>query len=423
MKKKFDTFLFMPILALLAYGIVMIFSASSPTAALSPACNNDPFFFLKRHLIWLAAGLVAMVFAFKMDLKWWRKLSLPILGITLGLLAFTLFFGKEILGARRSIALGPLTFQASEMAKIALIFYLADALARRKEQVRDWKKLLVIVLMVGFVIIPVEKQPDLGTTIVLGATFVAMLFLAGARLWHLAVMTSVGLVVAVSRIANEAYRMRRIMAYSNPWIDPQGMGYQIIQSWIALGSGGPHGLGLGESKQKFFYLPEKFTDFIFAITGEELGLYYGTIPIVILFIFMLYKGMRIAANQKDPFLSLLAGGITFQICFQAFINMGVVSGMLPCTGIPLPFVSFGGSSLVFTMFSVGMLLNIAGEPGKKSELREDRDHVPRFGPRESVVHDSVAEKEKKPGEKSDTEECESLSPEAEREAIPIPYLR
>lgn len=423
MKKKFDTFLFMPILALLAYGIVMIFSASSPTAALSPACNNDPFFFLKRHLLWLAVGIVAMIIAFKMDLKWWRKFSLPALGLTLALLIFTLLFGKEILGAKRSIALGPFTFQASEMAKITLIFYLADALARRKEQVKDFTKLLFITLVAGVIIIPVEKQPDLGTTIVLGSTFITMLFLAGARIWHLAAMTAVGLVVAISRIANEAYRMRRIMAYSNPWVDPQGMGYQIIQSWIALGSGGPHGLGLGESKQKFFYLPEKFTDFIFAITGEELGLYYGTIPIVILFIFLLYRGMRIAANQKDPFLSLLAGGLTFQICFQAFINMGVVSGMLPCTGIPLPFISFGGTSLVFTMFSVGMLMNIAGEPGKKSELREDRDHVPRFGPRESAVHDSVAEKEKKPGDKSDTEECELSSQEAEREVIPIPYLR
>ena len=417
MKKKFDTFLFLPILGLIMYGVVMIFSASSPTAALSPACNFDPFFFLKRHLLWLTVGFLAMIFAYKMDLKWWRKFSLPLIVLTVGMLIFTMLFGAEVLGAKRWIRLGPITFQPSEFAKIALIFYLADALARRKEKVKQFKKLLMILVVFAVVVLPIEKQPDLGTTIVMGATLMGMLFLAGARIWHLAAMSIVGVVVAASRIMNEAYRMRRILAYSNPWVDPQGMGYQIIQSYIALGSGGMYGLGLGESRQKFFYLPEKFTDFIFAITGEELGLYYGTIPIVLLFMFLLFKGIKAAANQKDPFYALLAGGITFQICIQAFTNMGVVSGLLPCTGIPLPFISFGGSSLVFTMFSVGILLNIAGEPKKKPKFCRDRSHKPRFGPRESVVHDSVAEKEKNPGSQPDTEECELLSPVAEREAI------
>lgn len=415
MKKKFDTFLFMPALALIVYGIVMIFSASAPTAALSPACNYDPFFFLKRHLMWLGIGLAAMIFAYKMDLNWWRKLSLPFVGLTILLLVGVLLFGQEVLGAKRWLQAGPFTFQPSELAKIALIFYLADALARRKEQVRNFLKLLTVIAIFGAVVVLIEKQPDLGTTIALGATFLGMLFLAGAQITHLAGMTIVGLVVAVSRIMNESYRIKRIMVFRDPWADPQGMGYQIIQSFIALGSGGPFGLGLGESRQKYFYLPEKFTDFIFAITGEELGLVYGTIPIVILFIILLYKGLRTAANARDPFMCLLAGGITFQIVFQAFINMGVVSGILPCTGIPLPFISFGGSSLLFTLFSLGLLLNVAGEPRRKTVHRDDpHSSRHRFGPRESVVHESksLSEKEMEKGQVACLQ-CESSSLEEE----------
>jgi len=412
MKKKFDTFLFIPVLCLLCYGVFMIFSASAPTAALDSKCNYDPLFFLKRHLLWLAIGMVALVIGYNINLKWWRKLSLPIIVSTILLLIATLSFGKEILGARRWIQLGPITFQPSEFAKIALIFYLADALARRKDQVRNFKKLLMVLVIFALVVGPIEKQPDLGTTIVLGTTLLAMLFLAGANILHILGMSAVGVVVAISRIMNESYRIRRILAYRNPWIDPRGMGYQVIQSLIALGSGGLYGLGLGESRQKFFYLPEKFTDFIFAIIGEELGLYYGTIPIIILFMILLYKGLRIAANSKDPFLSILAGGITFQIVFQAFVNMSVVSGLLPCTGIPLPFISFGGSSLVFTLFSIGILLNIAGQRKRKLSPSDAlKARKARFGSSELEVNDSISEKEGESGEVA----CVSSSQEEEPE--------
>ncbi|MCD4784727.1 MAG: putative lipid II flippase FtsW [Candidatus Eremiobacteraeota bacterium] len=382
--------LFLPALGLMAYGVVMVFSASCPTAALSPICNFDPYFFLKRHVLWLLIGFVAMIFAYKIDLKKWRKYSLIIILITLALLFTVLIFGETTLGATRRLKLGPITFQPSEFAKIALVFFLADALARRRNQVRNFKKLLSVLVIFAIVGFLIEKQPDLGTTIVVGSTTLAMLFLAGANIFHLIGMTLVGLLVAVSRILDEPYRIRRILAFLNPWEDSAGMGYQNIQSYIALGSGGLYGVGLGESRQKFFYLPEKFTDFIFAITGEELGFYYGTLPIVILFILFLVLGFRIAMKTRDPFMSLLAGGITFMITFQAFINMGVVSGILPCTGITLPFISFGGSSLVFTLFSLGMLLNIAGQPKKKgNKLKQLEKRRPRFGPRESAEHDSI----------------------------------
>jgi cell division protein FtsW len=294
----------------------------------------------------------------------------------LALLAAVLVPGlsREVLGARRSFYLGPINFQPSEFAKLAIIFYLADAFARRKEKMANITPLLAPIAIAGLVILLIEKEPDLGSTIVVGGSVIGMLFIGGARIWHLAGLTVIGFVLAASRVMNESYRVKRMLAFINPWEDPQGMGYQIIQSFIALGSGGFYGLGLGESRQKFFYLPEKFTDFIFAITGEELGFLYGTLPIVLLFIFLLYKGLRVAANSKDTFKSLLAGGLTFQIVLQAFINMGVVVGVLPCTGIPLPFVSFGGSSLVFTLISLGFILNVSGDSSKSySKDKKEKD--------------------------------------------------
>lgn len=414
-KRKFDTFLFLPVLGLIVYGIIMIFSASSPTAALSPECGYDPFYFLKRHLIWLSVGVVAMVFAYRMDLEKWRKYALPMVILSMLMMVGVLLFGKEVLGARRWLSLGPLSFQPSEFAKIAVIFYLADALARRKDKVHNFTSLLSVLMVFGAVVILIEKQPDLGTTIVVGASLIGMLFLGGARVSHILAMTVIGVIVAGSRIMDEAYRVKRILSFLNPWQDPQGIGYQVIQSFIALGSGGMTGLGLGESRQKYFYLPEKFTDFIFAITGEELGFYFGTLPIVLLFMFFLYRGLRVAGNTRDPFLSLVAGGVTFQIVFQAFVNMGVVSGILPCTGIPLPFISFGGSSLVFTMFSLGLLFNVAGLPDR-NERESSKEMRPRFSAPEPAPVRRICSREEGEGTLIPAR-CESSSQEEAPEAI------
>lgn len=430
MKKQFDTFLFLPAFVLIAIGVVMIFSASCPTAALEKSCNNDPFFFLKRQLAWVGIGLVMMTIAYQVDLRKLRKFSLLIILAAIGMLVLVLVpaFSREILGARRSLVLGPLTFQPSEFAKLALVFYLADAFARRRNKMGRFASLLAPLGIFILMALLIEKQPDLGSTIVIGGTVLGMLFLGGANVWHLTAMTSTGIALAAARIMMESYRIKRIMAFINPWHDPQGAGYQIIQSFIALGSGGLYGLGIGESRQKFFYLPEKFTDFIFAIIGEELGLLYGTIPVVILFLVFLYKGLRVATNNKDPFMSLLAGGITFQIVLQAFINMGVVTGLLPCTGIPLPFVSFGGSSLVLTLLSLGLLLNVASCPNP-CNARERKKNVrarPRFtssgsisGHLPTVNEVAIARRVKEESEeeneqnKNGDEKCGSSLPEVE----------
>ena len=196
-----------------------------------------------------------------------------------------------------------------------------------------------------------------------------MFFMAGANFFHLLGIGLFGGAVVVVKIMGETYRRQRILAFLDPWKYQDSLGYQITQSFIALGSGGIYGLGLGQSRQKFFYLPEKFTDFIFSVIGEELWLLFGTLPIIILFVMILYKGLRLSVNVKDDFMSLLAGGITFQIVLQAFINMAVASGVLPCTGIPLPFISFGGSSLVFSMFSLGLLLNVSSMKDKLKRKR------------------------------------------------------
>lgn len=418
--KKFDTILFLPVLFLITYGVIMVLSASSPTAALSPECNYDPLFFFKRHIFWLFIGLGAMYLGFKLDLDFWRKFSLPIVIVSIFMLLCPIFFGTEVLGAKRWIQLGPITFQPSEFAKIALVFYLADALARRKEHVRHFHKLITILVVCAVMVVFIEKQKDLGTNIVVGATFISMLFLAGARILHIGAISLAGLLVVIMKIVKTPYRLTRLLAYQDPWADPMGTGYHIIQSLIALGSGGLYGIGLGASRQKFFYLPEKFTDFIFAVIGEELGLLYGTIPIVILFVIFCCKGLRISANARTPFTALIAGGITFQITFQAFINMGVVSALIPCTGITLPFISYGGSSLIFTLFGFGLLLNVAGEPRKKWDGRYDEDKSKhRFGPRESVVHESLSKKDQESGERSCIK-CESSSQEEEQEAIFTP---
>lgn len=395
----------------------MVFSASYPTAALDKSCNYDPFYFLKRHLAWLTIGFGALIFAFKINLRKLRKYSQPIVLFAIVLLVLVLIpaFSREVLGARRSLIIGSLTFQPSEFAKIALIFYLADALARKGKKVSDSRYVLWPFLVCIIVIGLIEKQPDLGTTIILGGAVIGVLYMAGVNIWHLMGVTSLGFVATVLRIMSHPYRLQRILAFFDPWKYQSSLGYQVTQSFIALGSGGLYGLGLGESRQKFFYLPERFTDFIFAIIGEELGLIYGTIPVILLFMLILYKGLRVSANTRNTFLSLLGGGITFQIVLQALVNIAVVTGALPCTGIPLPMVSFGGSSLVFTMFGIGLLLNIAGEPRRLFRGRIDRrigSHT-NYKPRET----SRKEEERLPGEADNDENADGYEKNEKVETV------
>lgn len=353
--------------ALVALGIVIIFSASSVTSGALAESKYDAFFYLKRQVIWAVLGTICFIVASRVDLFKLSKLSL--LGVFFStILLFAVLIpgiGHEALGARRWIGVGPFSFQPAEISKMFLVIYMADYLSRRGDKIMEFKRLIPIIAFTGIIIYLIEKEPDLGTSLVIGGTLMGMLFMAGARLNHLLILGFSGVMVVAIRILDEGYRITRFLSFLNPWKDPLGSGYHIIQSLIAIGSGGVTGLGLGQSRQKFFYLPEQYTDFVFSILGEELGL-LGTLAVVVLFAIILYRGFKIAYGAGHSYLKLLAAGCTFIIAFQAFMNMGVVIGMLPCTGIPLPFISFGGSSLLTSLTFMGLLVNISKYSPRRS---------------------------------------------------------
>jgi len=267
--------------------------------------------------------------------------------------------GQAINGTRRWIRLGPVSFQPVELAKLALVVYLAAFLARKRGALEEFRTgtlppLLVVGVLAGLVLL----QPDLGNCMTLIVLTFALLYLAGSPIKHLAWVAAPALPLIVVAIWMAPYRMRRITAFVDPWADPRGGGFQIIQSWLALGNGGVLGQGIGASRQKLFYLPESHTDFIFAILGEELG-FVGAVAIVALFAVLVWRGLRVGLRAPDAFGAYLALGITVLIATQTLLNLGVVTGLLPTKGLPLPFISFGGSALLMTMLATGMLLNIS----------------------------------------------------------------
>jgi cell division protein FtsW len=267
--------------------------------------------------------------------------------------------GQAINGTRRWIRLGPVSFQPAELAKLALVFYLASFLARNQERLDDLRRGLLPPLLVGGLFAGlVFVQPDLGNCLTLVALTFGLLYLAGSPVRYLGWALAPALPLLVVAIAMAPYRLRRITAFWDPWADPRGSGFQIIQSWLAFGNGGLFGQGIGASRQKLFYLPESHTDFIFAVIGEELG-FLGAAAFVALFAVLIWRGLRIGLRTSDPFGSYLALGITLLIATQTLVNLGVVTGLLPTKGLPLPFISFGGSALSMTMLSTGVLLNIS----------------------------------------------------------------
>ncbi len=354
------------VVALSLFGVVMVFSASHATAL---ADYGDSFYFIKKQLVWMIIGFVGMFILARTDWRFVRRYALILYVITAGLLAMVLVTGYGVAanGASRWIDLGPVRFQPSEIAKFALILFAATYLARKRENIGEWREMAMPVLP-AFVVMAtlIMLQPDLGTTLIAAGVIFIMLLVAGARWRHLLALggTAVGAVAVL--IATEGYRLTRFTSFLNPWKDPQNSGFQIIQSLIALGSGHWFGVGLGMSKQKFFYLPAAHTDFILAIIGEEFGL-LGTIAVVIAFGALAYAGVKIALRATTHFDRLIATGITAMILVQAILNMGAVSGILPITGVPLPFVSYGGTSLSFTLAAIGVLLNIASRERKSNE--------------------------------------------------------
>jgi cell division protein FtsW len=352
-----DTWLVGATAALIAIGLMMILSASSVTAYMD---YHDPTYFLKRQVVWLAIGGVAAFGAFRCDYRRLRSFA-PyfLLASILGLiLVFVPHVGVIANGARRWLGGGAFGFQPSEFTKLALVLYLASALASKGERIRSLTQGLFPLCMVsGILVMLVIAEPDVGTASLLAFTTMAMLFAAGARIVHLAAIGAVMLPPLVLFVCASAYRRNRILAFMDPWKDAQNTGFHIVQSLLALGSGGPLGLGLGFSRQKFAYLPEQYTDFIFAILGEELGL-IGTTIVLALFVVFAFRAVKIALGAPDRFGFFLAIGCMSTIVIQALINIGVVTSSWPVTGVPLPFISFGGSSLVVSLIAVALLVNI-----------------------------------------------------------------
>lgn len=354
---------FLTVAVLLMFAIVMIYSASAVYAF---GKYGDSLYFVKRHLMYLVLGLAAAAFCMSVSPGLLKDRSRLIMGIALFLLVAVLVpgIGSEVSGARRWIRIPVLGFQPSEFAKFAIIIYLADITARKRYLITNLfygflPPLFVIGMTGGLVFL----EPDMGTAVAILFIGFMMLFISGARVKHLLSLAAPMVPALALAVICAPYRFRRIVAFCNPWKEAKGAGFQLIQSFIALGSGGLIGVGLGQSKQKLFYLPESHTDFIFSIIGEELG-FLGAASVLILFGILVWFMMRIAFKIKDLFMSRVVMGIAMLIAFETIVNIGVSTGMFPTKGLPLPFISYGGSSLVAHVAAIGLVLNLAREAGK-----------------------------------------------------------
>jgi cell division protein FtsW len=366
--RRGDRALLLGVGTLTAFGLVMVFSASEVQGWLW--FHNAAYYF-ERQLIWLALGVVLFWAGAHLDYHRLRPLAWPLGIATVGLLLLVLLphFGVEVNGARRWLKLGPLQMQPAELAKIAAIIFMALWLERHRERLSSLENGVVPFLaLLGFVTFLVILERDLGTTLIVAGILLSQFLVAGGRKRHVLLLALIiGLCVYLF-IQMEPYRLHRILAFINPWSDPLNTGFQAIQSVVALGSGGFAGVGLGQSIQKYQWLPFAHTDFIFAIVGEETGL-IGTSAVLSLFALFAYRGYRVALKAPDAFGSLLACGVTTWIALQALINIAAVTVTLPTTGIPLPFISYGGSSLAITLLAVGILMNVSTQSEKVGWIR------------------------------------------------------
>jgi len=343
--------------ALLGLGLVLVWSASSAHAQEN---YGSPHYFVIKQVLWAAFGLTGMAIAMRTD---YRKLRDPLFVygavIATTLLLVLVLFLHPVNDVHRWIRLGSLSFQPAELAKLTIVLFLAYHLERRGDRINDFlSSLFPALLLLGWFAFLIFIQPDLGSAATLVLIGCVMLFIAGVRLRYFAALALPGAVLLYHAVTAAAYRRDRIEAFLNPYADPRGSGYQVIQSLIAVGTGGLSGLGLMEGRQKLFYLPYPYSDFIFAVIGEELGL-LGAGAVLLGFVLLLWRGVRAAWKAPDPFGTYLAAGLTLAVVLQAFINMSVVLGLLPAKGIPLPLISAGGTSLVLTLLAVGLILNIS----------------------------------------------------------------
>lgn len=350
-----DFLMFCVIMLLVAIGVVMVYSASSYFAFYK---HEDSMYFLKRQGLWAILGMFCMFATINIDYHKYKRHTKMLMLITTVLLLVVFAF-TEVNGARRWIRLGPASFQPSEIAKYMVVIYLAKSIESKGERIRTFTYGVIPYLLVaGFYagLVYAEKNLSIATVIMM-VTFI-ILFVAGAKFSHLIAIVIPVISAGVAAILLTPFRLGRLLSFRNPWVDPKGKGYQLIQSFLALGSGGIWGVGLGQSRQKCYYIPEPHNDFIFAVIGEELGL-IGCTFIILLFVIFAWRGIVTAVKAKDTFGTLTAIGITSVIGVQAVINIAVVTGSIPVTGVPLPFISYGGSSLVLNMMAMGILLNIS----------------------------------------------------------------
>jgi cell division protein FtsW len=385
--------------ALTALGLVMVLSASSVS---SFAQYGSSFLFFKRQAVYAAVGAVAMLTTSRTRYAIWQRLALPLVGISLALLLLVLRPGAGTVagGSARWIAFGPITIQPSELAKLAVIAFAATILTRKQDRIHRLMHLLLpLAPVVGAVCILIMAQPDMGTTLLIAASIMVVVFLAGARMRHLVAGTLAGAGLGAYLIMHAGYRKERWLSFLHPLADRTSAGYQLVQSLIALGSGGWLGVGLGMSRQKWMYVPNAHTDFIFSILGEELGL-VGELVVLGLFAALLYAGIRVAVRAPDTFGRLLAGGIVAWIGLQTLVNLGGVTGLLPITGVPLPLVSFGGSSLVVTLAGIGILVSIGRAGAVPAAVRStsaaDRRSRPRPRPTRPTTPNKNKNKKRAP---------------------------
>lgn len=358
MKKKYDIILFIAVLVLIIFGLVMIYSASSIWANYK---FNDSFKYVKQQALFTLIGIILMNMISKIDYNWYYKKTNIILSVCIFLLILVLIPGIGSIrnGSRSWFGIGAFGIQPSEFAKLGLIIFTAKYLSNNNKFLKNLKKGVIPILLVLFFIFGlIMLQPDFGTGMIIVVSILAMMFIAGVNIKFFIGLGLIGIFGIIGLIAIAPYRMDRITSFINPWSDPLGTGFQIIQSLYAIGPGGLLGQGFLNSRQKQFYLPEPQTDFIFSIISEEFG-FLGVVIVVSLFLIILYRGIKIALNTKNEFSKYLAFGMIFQILIQAVMNLMVVIGLIPVTGVTLPFLSYGGSSLLISMISVGILLNIS----------------------------------------------------------------
>jgi cell division protein FtsW len=357
-RRRFDFVLLIVTLALVSIGIVMVYSTS---AILAGDRFGDPYYFLKRQLLFAGIGSILMIFMIFFNHEVLKKFAYPLLIFSILLLIAVLIPGIGIRagGAMRWIRIQSFSFQPSEFAKLGLIIFMAYFLTKKEEKIRSFSfGFLPTLLFSGLVIALVVKEPDFGAALFLGVMVFLLLFVSGARVIYIAGAILMSIPVIYYFLIHAAYRTKRLISFIRPWEDPTGTSFQIIQSFLSFGSGGLFGLGLGEGRQKLFFLPAPHTDFIFSVIGEELGL-VGALIVVLLFLILTLRGIQISISHEERFSAYLALGITLMISLQAVINMGVVLGLLPTKGLPLPLVSYGGTSLITNLVGIGILLRLS----------------------------------------------------------------